>query len=298
MNASAIRNAVAGVSTHFLGQAAEHDIMAALSELGQLFEADRSYVFRFSPVEQTMTNMHEWCAEGISPEIDLLQDIPTEDFPWWMMQLESGRALSIPDVAALPPEAGPEREILLKQAIQSLVVVPLFIGKAMGGFIGLDYVRRKRGDAERVTDKLLSVLTTADPGSSKRCIIRRTNRVLIVDDDPLVQSFMKVLFELHNFEVDVCSDGVEAVEYSRTRAEGVDLVVMDLMMPRMNGDEAFYEMLPYWPDARVLLVSGEPGDVSIDRLVADGAVGFVAKPFNLSVLAEFLPEGTRHVRTQ
>ena len=157
----------------------------------------------------------------------------------------------------------------------------------LGGFVGIDNVDRTRAWSPEEIDKLLRDLVGTRPtrGSSPR----RTGRISVVDDEPLVQSFAKVLFNHLGYDVDVCGDGMEAVEYCKSHADAVDLVLLDMIMPRMGGDEAFYRIREYWPDARILVVSGYAGNARISKLLEDGAIGFLSKPFTLSDLADALP---------
>lgn len=116
----------------------------ALQEAGQLFGADRSYIFRFTPDHEFMSNTHEWCAPGISAEILENQNFPTALQPWSLGKLFRGASLHIPDVQALPPEAHREKEIFQAQSIQSLICVPICNDHGVSiGFMGLDKVRSR-----------------------------------------------------------------------------------------------------------------------------------------------------------
>jgi signal transduction histidine kinase/ActR/RegA family two-component response regulator len=99
---------------------------------------DRAYVFAFAGA--TMSNTHEWCADGVEPQIDNLQGLPVEVFPWWVARIERQEVIHIPTVADLPDEAAAERSILLEQDIVSIVVVPLVFGGKSVGFIGFDSI--------------------------------------------------------------------------------------------------------------------------------------------------------------
>jgi DNA-binding response OmpR family regulator len=82
-----------------------------------------------------------------------------------------------------------------------------------------------------------------------------------------------------------CADGREAVDLFRERAEGIDLVLLDLVMPRMSGEEAFREMRRIRPGVPILLASGHAEDKAAAALLQEGACGFLAKPFTLSELS-------------
>lgn len=119
-------------------------INRALKILGEYVKVDRSYVFIFSDGGTKMNNTHEWCAEGIEPQIKNLQGLPVEIFPWWMVKLRRFENIVIANVTDLPPEASAEKEILQSQDIKSLVVVPLISGNSLVGFLGFDSVRTER----------------------------------------------------------------------------------------------------------------------------------------------------------
>lgn len=61
-------------------------------------------------------------------------------FPWWIKKIHNGEIIHIADVSAMPPEASNEKEILEMQDISSLIVLPLYIGGKISGFVGMDNV--------------------------------------------------------------------------------------------------------------------------------------------------------------
>ena len=117
-------------------------LVTALEGLGTVTESDRVYTFTFRNNLHTMDNTHEWCAENVQPAIDMLQDLSTADFPWWMERLIQGKTIHIPDVDMMPDAAKNEQRILQSQGIRSLIVLPIFMYGKLSGFIGLDNVKR------------------------------------------------------------------------------------------------------------------------------------------------------------
>jgi PAS domain S-box-containing protein len=135
------------ISTSFINLPSHQindEINKTLQQMGEFEEVDRSYIFLFDKERVLMTNTHEWCAPGIEPQIDNLQDVPTEIFPWWMTKMERGEEVYIPDVSQLPEEARAEREILEPQGIQSLLAVPFVSNNRLVGFVGFDSVVKLR----------------------------------------------------------------------------------------------------------------------------------------------------------
>lgn len=143
----AFEHMIAALSTELINVPAERLdalIEQALAQIGELFDVDRAYLFRFSADRSTQSNTHEWVAPGISREADNLQDIPLQHFPWLMPQLLADRAIHVPQVAALPDSAAIERAEFERENILSLVLVPFGGAAGTEGFIGFDSVRRER----------------------------------------------------------------------------------------------------------------------------------------------------------
>ena len=114
-------------------------------------------------------------------------------------------------------------------------------------------------------------------------------RVLVVDDQPAVCEVVAdtIQFAGHDI-VGTAKDGKEAVE--RAKELQPDLVVMDILMPRMNGVDAMKEILAAKTAKRVLLMSGEYRSLGVtrDEMIRQGAAGFMEKPFNVTELFDML----------
>lgn len=115
-----------------------------LESLGRFTGVDRCYLFALSEDHEVMVNTHEWCAPGISPQIQSLQAFPLTATPWLASHFMQGRALKIVSVAReLPPEANIEREEFEREGIQSLLNVPVLQGTKAVGVLGFDSVRQE-----------------------------------------------------------------------------------------------------------------------------------------------------------
>ncbi|WP_058557201.1 bifunctional diguanylate cyclase/phosphodiesterase [Thiohalocapsa sp. ML1] len=127
---------------------ADQDIDAgindALASIGAFAGVDRSYIFLADADMVLIHNTHEWCAPGITPEIDSLRDVPFDTISWWRPRLLRGESVYIPDVQHLPDSRADERAILARQGIRSLIVVPLMGADRLRGFLGFDAVQRPR----------------------------------------------------------------------------------------------------------------------------------------------------------
>ncbi len=119
----------------------------ALASIGRFARVDRCYLFTIDG--EFLNNTHEWCAPGIIPEIDNLQQVPWETIHWWRPRLTSGESIYIPSVTDLPEKRAAERELLSVQGIRSLIVVPLMGPDQLKGFIGFDSVHEHRTWSEQ-----------------------------------------------------------------------------------------------------------------------------------------------------
>lgn len=113
----------------------------ALKMLGKFVGVDRVYVFDYEPRRQIYINTQEWCAPGITPQIQNLQKVPVEGVKHWFSTHLQGRYVIIEDVDAL--EEGHEvKAILQMQGVRSILTIPLFQDEAYMGFVGYDTVRK------------------------------------------------------------------------------------------------------------------------------------------------------------
>ncbi len=116
----------------------------ALQRIGNLLHADRSYIFELNPMKETWSNTFEWCAEGIEPQIEYLQDYSMDESPEFAKALANLEDIVIPSVTDMPESMKAERDILEPQGIKSLLIVPITNENNLIGFIGLDSVENYR----------------------------------------------------------------------------------------------------------------------------------------------------------
>ena len=108
----------------------------------------------------------------------------------------------------------------------------------------------------------------------------RETILLVEDDDTFRQIGTECLREL-GYSVVSARDGIEAVEIFSIMKDEVDLVILDLTMPRMNGRDALARMREIVPEVKVLVTSGHHGDQEVREVMALGACGFIGKPYRL-----------------
>lgn len=138
---------ISNISTDFINlptEAIDSGINTTLETIGRHMGADRSYLFVYDLPKKQLKNTHEWCAEGIPPEINNYQNSPIQEFPWINLQILGGLTVNIPSIKDLPEDASREKEVFTSHGIRSMVDVPIAQGKQIFGFIGFDAVREQK----------------------------------------------------------------------------------------------------------------------------------------------------------
>jgi CheY-like chemotaxis protein len=111
-------------------------------------------------------------------------------------------------------------------------------------------------------------------------IWRGTGLVLVIDDEETVRAVAARILESLGFAPLTAPDGAEGVRVFREHAGTLRLVLLDLTMPHMNGEETFRELCRINPGVPVVLMSGFTEKDTIDRFAGKELAGFIQKPFD------------------
>jgi len=117
---------------------------------------------------------------------------------------------------------------------------------------------------------------------------RGSGVALLVDDEATIRGAGKKMLARLGYEVLLAADGREALEICRQRRGELSVVVLDLVMPKMDGKECFHELRAEYPDVKILLASGHGRESLAEELLRAGACGFLQKPFESTELENAL----------
>ncbi len=109
-------------------------------------------------------------------------------------------------------------------------------------------------------------------------------RILIVEDEqPIRNLLVKILSKVSDYDVCCACDGLEALEVFESRGP-FDLVITDIQMPRLNGEELIGRLLDRWPGTAVLMLTAHRSDESVIRCLERGALDYLNKPIEVARL--------------
>ena len=122
-------------------EAVESCITDILRDILNLYNGKgRVYIFEYDEIYAHHSCIYEVVSEGVSAEIDNLQDMPASESKWWSEQILSGKPIILNTPEQLLEEAPDEYQILVVQGIKSLMVTPLMTGDRVWGYMGIDLV--------------------------------------------------------------------------------------------------------------------------------------------------------------
>ncbi|MEX2380797.1 MAG: response regulator [Opitutales bacterium] len=131
---------------------------------------------------------------------------------------------------------------------------------------------------------------TAEPAPTKELELPcGTESILVVEDDAAVRQLTTEILRECGYDVQESSDGVEALELI-TKESRFDLVITDVVMPKMSGQELRLQLCQRIPHARVLLMSGYTDDALVQHGVSNEGLAFLEKPFSPARLARKVRE--------
>lgn len=112
---------------------------------------------------------------------------------------------------------------------------------------------------------------------------RRGVTALIIDDEPVVKEAAVDMLKKMGIDTMIACNGREGVQKYMEHLGGIDLVVLDMVMPGMSGFETFKYIRKLDPDARILIASGYRNENEIAHMVAEGGCNFLKKPYNIDL---------------
>lgn len=117
-------------------------------------------------------------------------------------------------------------------------------------------------------------------------INKKDHKILIVDDEELIRRMLSNMLTENGFKVIECSSGKEAINIFKTQGDSIDLGILDMIMPEMDGEKTFVELRKLNKNLPILISSGYSLNNKIQNVLNNGANGFIEKPFRTNQLLQ------------
>ena len=178
----------------------EQTLNRILQDIGGYYEADRAYIFEMDRDRKVFNNTYEWCREGVSPEIENLQNISADGLECWFKAFEEQGEFYISSLSEDYHPGTKTYDILEPQGIESLMAAPIMVSGEVVGFLGVDNPRRSTGDL-----LLLSVAasTCYSEIATERMMhekLEETNKAL-VDRIRIIQSLGEIYTSMYYIDL-------------------------------------------------------------------------------------------------
>jgi PAS domain S-box-containing protein len=147
--------AVARISSRFvIVSTIDEAVVDSLADVGRLNGANRVYLFLLSEDGATISNTHEWCADGIKSQTSSLQNLPSAAFFRWTIKLGNTEVIGRSNIPNMLAEAATEQEIPERLDVKCALVLPVSVAGRLVGFIGVD----ANGDAREFNESDVAIL--------------------------------------------------------------------------------------------------------------------------------------------
>ncbi len=114
--------------------------------------------------------------------------------------------------------------------------------------------------------------------------------ILVIDDESLLRKVATSMLATLGFTVITAENGLEGIEKYAEHQADISIILLDMMMPVMNGEETFQKLRLMNPEVKVLLCSGYNEQEATQRFTGKGLAGFIQKPYRLNALSESIAE--------
>lgn len=265
-----------------------------------LYEKTAASVIDRGQIEQVLVNLfvNAWQAmpEGgdlkIRTGLDKVSSAASKN-----MEIEKGHYVTI---SVTDSGVGMDSET------QNRIFEPFFSTKSRGRGTGLGLasaygIAKNHGGTITVesesgkgsTFTLYLPLTEEDPHLEKKDqkkIKHGTETILLIDDEEMICTTGSRMLKHLGYEVITATGGRDGVEIFRKDPDAIDLIILDIVMPDMNGKETFMRLIDEKPEVKVLLSSGYSIDGEASEILSSGSSSFIQKPFNINELSNKIRE--------
>ncbi len=160
------------------------------------------------------------------------------------------------------------------------------------------YIHVESEDGRGTTFELFFPVTEFIPKFTekpqKNQALAGSETILVVDDEEIVRDLTLEILSAYGYNVLLAQDGREAIHVYKAFGHTIDLVLMDMIMPRMGGKEAYEKLKEINPDIKVLFCSGHGSDHQVCKELRESGLPYSGKPFTIDELVRKVRQILNH----
>ena len=155
-----------------------------------------------------------------------------------------------------------------------------------GGFIDVYSARNRGSSFEIYLPVIRGEERPVEHEKAKPSLVKGSGTILLVEDEEQVRELTMSTLRSCGYTLIAAQNGSQAIEIFREKAAAIDLVILDVLMPGMDGLQCFHQLKNIHPPVQVLIITGYPSDSSTTELRKKGVAGIIEKPFDLDLFTK------------
>jgi signal transduction histidine kinase len=157
------------------------------------------------------------------------------------------------------------------------------------------YIEIESAEGVGTTARLYFPASQQEPVKPKKepktkAISRGKGHILVIDDEEIVRSILREMLHDLGYHVSICSNGSDGIEYYRQHINEIDLVVVDMIMPKMGGYDCLRHLRKIKPEVKVVISTGYSVAEDTQQMFSSGIAGFIQKPFEAADLSRIIAD--------
>ncbi len=146
------------------------------------------------------------------------------------------------------------------------------------------------GTTFRIYLPLEETIETEEPAPSVESVQSGSGRILLIDDESVIRDVVSEMLNVLGYASITAQDGEEGVNIYREESANIDLVIIDMMMPKLNGRDCFLELKKINPNIKAILSTGFSLEGRAQEILDEGVIGFIKKPYTVEKLSKSVVE--------
>lgn len=150
------------------------------------------------------------------------------------------------------------------------------------------YSEENNGTVFKILLPLYMINSDLEKKNEEDKLVNGSGRILIIEDETLIRNMSREVLVSLGYDVLTAEDGEEGLRVYLEHNQSIDLVLLDIVMPKLSGKDVLIEIRKINPEAKVIMTSGFNQEMGIEDLINQNNIRFIQKPYRISVLSQLI----------